>query len=478
LTSHSPCINAGTEIDLPATDLAGAPRIGSDVVDLGAYENQSDLSLVTIGPSATLDAGFVRVNTTSAMTLEIRNTGRGNVLIENVSIPGADDAFGLRTSVRGQTLAGGDSIQVEVGFSPTEERTYLGTLRISSTAHNAGNKLVALRGTGVSGTVVPGGAVNGTWTKAESPFAVTGDLFVPSGERLTIEPGAEIKFAGHYGLTVGFQATLTAVGTEQQRIVFTAIDPDEGWAGIRFVNTANEDELRHCTIEHARKSSPEGGGVLDLLGGGVLCTDSDEAAPGFFVPSSPTIEHCVIAHNEAVSGGGIAVMYNSEAVIRHCRIVDNSAEIYAGGLFIWGAFPDVRNNIIAHNTGYFSGGLTNWGPAYVSNNIIWNNELFVEESVEFFDYDIRYNDIQGGWQGPGNIDADPQFADPENRDYHLRSAAGRWAPADGGWIADAVTSPCIDAGDPIAPVGKEPEPNGGRVNMGAYGGTSEAGKSP
>jgi hypothetical protein len=324
---------------------------------------------------------------------------------------------------------------------------------------------------------------------------------------LTIEPGAEVKFAGHYGFTVGFQATLSAVGTEEQRIVFTAMDPDEGWAGLRFVNTANEDELRHCTIEYARKSSPEGGDVLDILGGGIVCTDSDQAAPGFFVPSSPTIEHCVIAHNQAVSGGGIAVMYNSEAVIRNCRIVDNSAEIYAGGLFVWGAFPDVRNNIIAHNTGYFSGGLTNWyalsniinntiahnrpnglhlettemaywGPAYVASNIIWDNEVYVEESVGFFDYDIRYNDIQGGLQGPGNIDADPQFADPENRDYHLRSAAGRWAPAEGGWIADAVTSPCIDAGDPVAPVGDEPEPNGGRINMGAYGGTPEAGKSP
>jgi hypothetical protein len=200
-------------------------------------------------------------------------------------------------------------------------------------------------------------------------------------------------------------------------------------------------------------------------------------------------------------------MYNSEAVISNCRIVDNSAEIYAGGLFIWGAFPDVRNNVIAHNTGYFSGGLTNWyalsnivnntivhnrpnglhleatemvfwGMAYVVSNIIWENELYVDESVGSFDYDIRYNDIQGGWQGPGNIEADPQFVDSENRDYHLRSAAGRWAPGEGGWITDAVTSPCIDAGDPIAPVGDEPEPNGGRINMGAYGGTPEAGKSP
>jgi len=42
---------------------------------------------------------------------------------------------------------------------------------------------------------------------------------------------------------------------------------------------------------------------------------------------------------------------------------------------------------------------------------------------------------------------------------------------------DEVTSPCIDAGDPMNPIGLEPFPNSGRINMGAYGGTSEASKS-
>jgi hypothetical protein len=44
-------------------------------------------------------------------------------------------------------------------------------------------------------------------------------------------------------------------------------------------------------------------------------------------------------------------------------------------------------------------------------------------------------------------------------------------------VKDDVTSPCIDAGDPNSPVGEEPFPNGGRINMGAYGGTAEASKS-
>ncbi len=45
------------------------------------------------------------------------------------------------------------------------------------------------------------------------------------------------------------------------------------------------------------------------------------------------------------------------------------------------------------------------------------------------------------------------------------------------WSVDTVTSPCIDAGDPNMDVGNEPEGNGGRINMGAYGGTYQASKS-
>jgi hypothetical protein len=42
---------------------------------------------------------------------------------------------------------------------------------------------------------------------------------------------------------------------------------------------------------------------------------------------------------------------------------------------------------------------------------------------------------------------------------------------------DAVNSPCIDAGDPLSDFLDEPYPNGRRINMGAYGNTSQASKS-
>lgn len=91
---------------------------------------------------------------------------------------------------------------------------------------------------------------------------------------------------------------------------------------------------------------------------------------------------------------------------------------------------------------------------------------------------VSYSDVEGGWLGEGNINAAPYFVDPNNGDYHLKSQDGRWDQASESWVIDETSSPCIDAGDPNDPVGLERFPNGGRINMGAYGGTPEASLSP
>ena len=51
----------------------------------------------------------------------------------------------------------------------------------------------------------------------------------------------------------------------------------------------------------------------------------------------------------------------------------------------------------------------------------------------------------------------PAFVDPAASDFHL-----------------APGSRAIDAADPASQVGLEPAPNGGRRNIGAYGGSDEA----
>lgn len=47
----------------------------------------------------------------------------------------------------------------------------------------------------------------------------------------------------------------------------------------------------------------------------------------------------------------------------------------------------------------------------------------------------------------------------------------------GAWGYDDIVSKCVDAGDPAADYSLEPEPNGGRANLGVYGNTVQASKT-
>jgi hypothetical protein len=511
LQTRSPCINVGTEVqDLPALDMAGAARIASGVLDLGAYENQSELPLLTISPAGTADMGFVQINASETLLLDFTNTGKRDCTIQSVSVSEGGQVFSLPTAVENRVLTPGASLSVQVAFSPTREVVYRGKLDVRSTAANAGRIQIALRGMGVSGTVVPAGPVSGTWKKASSPYVVAGDITVPRNKTLTIEPGVTVKFAGHFGLTVGYRAKLLAVGMEQDRIVFTAGDKEQGWFGLRLINSGSDDKLQYCTLEYASKPRTGGGGVAGLFGGAILCYGSYEDEPGFPMPASPTIDSCLLTHNYARTGGAIACLDEGEAVIANNTIIENAAEYDGGGIALYYTQGTIANNVIARNYALAGGGIMNivsspsivnntivanrpsameldsalmdfFGAAMtalVVNNIVWKNEISLSDAAGPAEFEIRYNDIQGGWAGEGNIDKDPQFANPDADDFHLKSQAGRWDPATQAWVQDMVTSPCIDAGDPTADLADEPEPNGGRINLGAHGGTAQASKSP
>jgi len=218
--------------------------------------------------------------------------------------------------------------------------------------------------------------------------------------------------------------------------------------------------------------------------------------------SSPTISNCIISGNTAGvygAGGGIAC-FASNPTVSNCIFVGNFA--YAGGgMFLIGrSDPTIINCTFSGNEAGGGGGIYNGrfvssaeNSPKVINCIFWGDspdEIYVYDSTPV----ITYSDVEGGWAGEGNIDVDPCFADPGywdangtpedanddfwvDGDYHLRSQAGRWEPSSQTWVQDDVTSPCIDAGNPNSPIGLEPFPNGGRINMGAYGGTKEASKS-
>lgn len=214
-------------------------------------------------------------------------------------------------------------------------------------------------------------------------------------------------------------------------------------------------------------------------GGQVLsCQVTGNGSSGF-VGCSARVENCLITNNAGVGyqgdgtsylincltsangGSGFSVSYGSLGVT-NCTIVGNKSY---GIATAWAGSAAVSNSIIVKNGGY---GLA--GDITSQYNNVWHNLV---------------GDYNGNVTAANDISANPIFAvagywDMSNNwvegEYHLMSAAGRWDVND--WVYDDFNSPCIDAGDPCSPIGVEPNPNGGVINQGVYGGTAEASKSP
>ena len=269
-----------------------------------------------------------------------------------------------------------------------------------------------------------------------------------------------------------------------------------------------EPEIANCTFLRNRGT-----------GGGAVTINTS-----LYVTSPLVIKDSTFAENYAASGGG--AISGDRFTIERCTFVRNSAE--AGGAIYCSMTATMINCLFIHNTAEEAGGAIYFGRpgitvtsctfsnnvapagnalacllpyfetipppfATIANTILWDegDEIHVTEHAEV---NVTYSNIRGGWPGEGNIDVDPCFVelgrwdpngtpdDPQDDfwvegDYHLKSQTGRWDPNSESWVIDDVTSPCIDAGDPNSPIGYEPFPNGGVVNMGAYGGTPEASKS-
>jgi parallel beta-helix repeat protein len=233
----------------------------------------------------------------------------------------------------------------------------------------------------------------------------------------------------------------------------------------------------------------------EVGGGGISCDCS-----------SPQIYHCIISHNRACvgsgpAGGGIYCKFGSSPIIAYCILERNSADFGAGIFCFNECKPKISNCTIFGNKAVLGGGgISTLAKDYpeIINCILWGNTALYGPQIEVesgimsespCQFMVCYSNVEGGQEGvyvakgstlhwgTGNIDIDPCVADANNGDYHLKSQAGRWDANEGRWTRDEVTSLCIDAGDPTSPIGLEPFPDGGIINMGAYGGTREASKS-
>lgn len=232
------------------------------------------------------------------------------------------------------------------------------------------------------------------------------------------------------------------------------------------------------------------------------------------------LENTIIRFNRAASnGGGLDADSGATIYGKNLLIYGNEAGSHSPGIYISDGEYDLNGTmragtIFLENSTVFGNTIgptglpftgcgldARGGSAYITNCIFWQShwdtfwavpdDSYVNRGIPelggniIINYSIADDVVTGNaqnsqeffFQGTGNSTSDPLFSDIAAFDVHLRSAGGRWDTSADSWVFDAQTSPAIDSGDPALPFDSEPEPNGGRVNIGYYGNTPQASKS-
>ena len=304
--------------------------------------------------------------------------------------------------------------------------------------------------------------------------------------------------------------------------VWSGLDfPDLGAGGIYIYNSS--PTIRYNVI--ANNSTTDDGGGICILGfsspsvvsntisansagfdgGGVFVyTASGYSAPQLLLNS-------FISNSAGLEGGGLCPFESDAALAMNPRmnnnlIVANITGNIGGGIFVgYMVKATINNDTIAGNLANNSapGGLGDGGGIgflyanlsgqidsciIYTNNAVGNGDQVTLECGSVASID--YSDIQGGPAavymanylsisdtlnyGAHNLATNPLFGSPATGDYHLQSVAGRYNPSTGSYLYDSASSPGIDSGDPSFTYSDQPTPNGGRIEIGAYGNTSQS----
>ena len=168
-------------------------------------------------------------------------------------------------------------------------------------------------------------------------------------------------------------------------------------------------------------------------GGGVYCSSS----------ASPTLTSCMISSNKTSGQGGGVYCYSAcSPLLINCGITRNAASSGAG-VYCSSSSLVLLNCTLGGNAASSSGGGVYYNTSASSNPKLYNCILWGDTPQELYPTSgpasLTCCDVQGGYSGPGNINADPLFVDPDGPDNDPNT----WQDNDYRLLSG---SPCVDAG--------------------------------
>ena len=197
-------------------------------------------------------------------------------------------------------------------------------------------------------TIEVSGLQSGVWD-AET-IVVKGNVTVQ--DSLNILPGTKILFDGFYSITVQNNATLNALGAENDSITFTVADTTGfhifnmgrgGWNGIRL------EKAGHCWFDYCRFQ----------YGKAALDNDQDGGALRIFGSDDVEISHSTLFCNFSREHGGALNAVNSKVMIHDCKVnnnltyseIDTIYFMYSGGLRFLKCEVDIIDTDFRYNYG-------------------------------------------------------------------------------------------------------------------------------
>jgi hypothetical protein len=311
---------------------------------------------------------------------------------------------------------------------------------------------------------------NATWSK-NLLHVVSGEVIVPNGVTLTLEPGAMVKFATGLGITMQAGGHLVAQGTLADPIRLTSLRDDAvggdtngdgaltvpaagDWRGILV--DGGQAAFDQVTLSYGGR--PVGGSwdssaaAISARNGGVVTLANTLIRQPFYEGviawgnGDVTLSNCVIA------GADRGVNADGSSIVRltNCTLDDNRIGIWGHGGTL-----QVVNTIIARS---LEAGLDN----ALASPLTWRyNDVWSATGANY----VGTPDQTGQ---NGNIAADPALRDPGAGDYWLSFPSPAIDAADGSAAPETDLSGQARCDDPRTPNTGIPTVSGAYADMGAY----------